>query len=124
MSEPINPSVSLSIDMKKYRIRIYKTTLHLLGDPSYIQLLVNPVNGDVAIQSVDHVVSGDQTHKVSKKAMASDNSIEIYSRSFITRLIDVAGELDRDCLYQMSGRVIPSKRIAVFSLKAMTKKTS
>ena len=124
MSEPINPSVSLSIDMKKYRIRIYKTTLHLLGDPSYIQLLVNPVNGDVAIQSVDHVVSGDQTHKVSKKAMASDNSIEIYSRSFITRLIDVAGELDRDCLYQMSGRVNPSKRIAVFSLKAMTKKTS
>lgn len=32
----------LLIDMKKYRIRIRKQTLHQLGDPSYIQLLINP----------------------------------------------------------------------------------
>ena len=30
----------LSVDMKKYRIRIFKTTLHKLGDPPYIQLLM------------------------------------------------------------------------------------
>ena len=32
----------LCIDLKKNRIRIHKLTLHMLGDPEYIQLLVNP----------------------------------------------------------------------------------
>lgn len=30
------------IDSKSGRIRIHRNTLHLLGDPEYIQLLINP----------------------------------------------------------------------------------
>ena len=33
---------TLCIDLKKNRIRIHKCTLHLLGNPEYIQILVNP----------------------------------------------------------------------------------
>ena len=47
-----NP-VTLSIDLKKYRIRVHKSTLHLLGDPRYIQLLINPSDQIVAIRSVE-----------------------------------------------------------------------
>lgn len=32
----------LSIDLKKSLIRIHRNTLRLLGDPDYIQLLINP----------------------------------------------------------------------------------
>ena len=40
----------LCIDLKKNRIRIHKLTLHMLGDPEYIQLLVNPQDSMIAIR--------------------------------------------------------------------------
>ncbi len=42
MNTPPTPQAILCIDLKKNRIRIHRQTLHLLGDPDYIQLLVNP----------------------------------------------------------------------------------
>lgn len=109
----------LLIDMKKYRIRIRKQTLHQLGDPSYIQLLINPESMDVAIKSVDHVSSRDQTHTVSKKTMLPDNSIEIYSQAFIKKLKEVTPDLKDGFSYHLSGEVIPSDDLAVFSLKTL-----
>lgn len=44
-SQPI-----LCIDLKKNRIRIHKLTLHMLGDPEYIQLLVNPDSHMIAVK--------------------------------------------------------------------------
>ena len=41
------------IDVKKYRLRIYKSTLHELGDSMYIQLLVNPEKKHLVIVPVD-----------------------------------------------------------------------
>ena len=46
-SQPI-----LCIDLKKNRIRIHKLTLHMLGDPEYIQLLVNPDSHMIAVKKV------------------------------------------------------------------------
>ena len=40
----------LCIDLKKNRIRIHKQTLRLLGNPEYIQLLVNPDIHMIAIR--------------------------------------------------------------------------
>ena len=74
---------TVTIDLKKARIRIFKTTIHALGDPKHIQLLVNPVNKTVAIRSVEKEVSGDQAHRVK---LVSGDSYEIYSRSFISKL--------------------------------------
>lgn len=39
-----NFNATISLDMKKFRIRVYKATLNLLGPPKYIQLLVIPPN--------------------------------------------------------------------------------
>lgn len=113
-----NP-VSLSFDTKKNRIRIHKSTLHLLGDPPYIQLLINPKEHIVAIKSVEHAVSGDQTHKVSSKTLRSSNSVEIYSSSFIDKLKEVTDGLDNGNLFRMEGKVIPSEGLAVFSFKSL-----
>ena len=59
--ETLIPSVIL-VDLKKRRIRIRKSTLHQLGDPEYIQLLVDPTDRMVAIRAVDHETTRDQKH--------------------------------------------------------------
>ena len=43
----------LSIDLKKSLIRIHRNTLRLLGDPDYIQLLINPNSKMIAIKAGD-----------------------------------------------------------------------
>ncbi len=121
MNERIDPAVSISIDMKKYRIRIFKMTLHQLGDPPYVQLLINPEGLVVAIKSVSQSVPGDQTHKVPKRVLHSDNCIEIYSRSFITKLKEVVPDLNEGYSYRMMGELIANEGMAVFSLKHMTR---
>lgn len=113
--------VSLSVDMKKYRLRVHKAMLHQLGDPSYIQLLVNPSSKMVAIKAMAKASSGDHAHRVSKHALLSDNSVEIYSQSFIVKLKEVTPDLDFGTTYRMSGNVLPSAGLAVFSLKSITK---
>ena len=43
MAEQVTaPSISMALDMKKNRIRIHKPTIHMLGNPTLIQLLFDP----------------------------------------------------------------------------------
>lgn len=68
MSDQPTIAIHISVDMKKYRIRVHKSTLHQLGDPPYIQLLINPSACVVAVKSVSRASSKDQTHRVSRRA--------------------------------------------------------
>ena len=120
MAEQANPTVLLSVDMKKYRIRVHKVTLHLLGDPPYIQLLINPKAQVVALKSVRRSTSGDQAHRVSKKTLQSTNSIEIYSKYFIDKLNELMPDLSDGNCYHMTGTIVPSEKLAVFSFKTLT----
>ena len=119
MSDHNSPTVLLSVDMKKYRIRIHKATLHLLGDPPYIQLLINPASSIVALKSVSRSTSKDQTHRVPKKTLRSSNSVEIYSKYFIDKLIELVPDLTDGNCYHMTGTIIPSENMAVFSFKTL-----
>lgn len=83
MSDMGNAGVTMAVDTKKYGIRIHKALFRQLGEPRYIQLLVNPDDGAVAIQTVEKEMSGGQTHRIVEKRMHSENSYEIYSRPFI-----------------------------------------
>lgn len=121
MNETDLMPVSISIDNKKHRIRIHKSMIHLLGDPMYIQLLIDPESMMVAIKALDRRSSGDQTHRINRKALNSDNSVEIYSMTFIKKLNSVAGILYDESLYHMPGVVICPEKIAVFSMKNLTK---
>ena len=121
MTTSENIPITISLDLKKYRIRMHKSMLHLLGDPLFIQLLIDPDRLVVGIKAVDRFSSGDQTHKVSRKTLKSGNSVEIYSRYFISKLNEVVGILDDGNLYHMDGMVIPSERVAVFSMKSLKK---
>lgn len=83
MDAPATPIIYLSVDLKKNRIRIHKASLHQMGDPPYIQLLVNPERMEVAIRGVNYDAPQVQAHKVSQSKMLSDFSYEIYSMAFV-----------------------------------------
>ena len=110
--------VTLSIDMRKNRVRIHKNTLHRLGDPGYIQLLVNPLRRLVAVRALDHDLPGEQAHKVSRTTMLSDNSYEIYSRTFVDKLCDIVGDLKTGC-YRLEGAVDKEHTIALFKMDSL-----
>lgn len=119
MDAPATPNIYLSVDLKKNRIRIHKAPLHQMGDPPYIQLLVNPERMEVAIRGVDYDAPQVQAHKVSQSKMLSDFSYEIYSMAFVKKLCALIGDLDTNCSYRMAGTLSPEKRLAIFSLKTL-----
>ena len=119
MSDMGNAGVTMAVDTKKYGIRIHKALFRQLGEPRYIQLLVNPDDGAVAIQTVEKEMSGGHTHRIVEKRMHSENSYEIYSRPFIRKLCEVEPGIEDGGAYRLTGNVIPALKVAVFSLKTL-----
>jgi len=81
---PLSP-VTISIDIRKNRIRIYKSLLQLLGFPKYIQFLVNPNNKSMAIKCVEHPVPGLPCEKIKPQEFMTNDSYELYSKSLMHR---------------------------------------
>lgn len=119
MEHGANMIVTMSVDMKKYGIRIHKELFRQLGEPRYIQLLVNPYDGIVAVQTVEKEMSGGQTHRIVEKRMRSERSYEIYSRAFVQKLREVEPNIEDGYSYRLWGSMIPSLKTAVFSLKTI-----
>ena len=118
MTEQTIPAV-LSVDLKKYRIRIFKTVLHEMGDPMNVQLLVNPDAMLVAIRSVEKKASGDQTHTVGRLLLSPSANCDIYSRVFVMKLREVSKTMQEGHSYRLAGEVIPAQKVAVFDLKTL-----
>lgn len=112
---------SISIDLKKHRIRIFKSLIHLIGDPKHIQILVNPSAMKMAIRAEEKELPNGQTHKVNQRQMKSENSFEIYSLIFLKKLVELVGNLDTNCTYRMSGIVVPGENSAIFDLNTLKK---
>lgn len=121
MNESSNLSTQISIDLKKYRIRVHKESLHLIGDPKYIQFLVNIGSRLVAIRAVEKEHVDLQTHSIDQTRMESESSLEIYSRPFIERLCKEFDCFDEGNSYRLTGTAVQSERIAVFPLDSLQK---
>lgn len=109
-----NLNATISLDMKKFRLRIYKSTLNLLGPPNYIQLLVNPNERVVAIRGLEERCK--ESHEVSFTRLKPDNSYELYSKQLILTLMSLLPNLDKDCTYRLSGEARTNEKIAFFPL--------
>ncbi|MBR4766078.1 MAG: hypothetical protein IK085_04855 [Clostridia bacterium] len=115
--------IIISFDLKKYRVRLYKAFLHELGDPLFIQLLVNPEKKLVAVRALDYELSGDQSHKINKTMMDSKKPVEIYSRSFAESLLSVINDPEPARYYKIYGTIIKKERMGVFSLNRIEKQS-
>ena len=119
MSEQTQQQVTIAVDLKKYRIRIHRNTLSLLGTPTYMQLLVSPSAKMMAIQGVD--TRTRFTHRVNLSALRPDNSYEIYSSLFVSQLLALVTDLDAKCTYRLTGEIIAEENAAVFPLSTLQK---
>lgn len=109
--------VTITVDLKKHRIRIFKTTLVLLGSPKYIQLLVNPDSMMLAIKGVES--KSRDVHRVNFSVLQPDNSYELYSTHLMSKLGALIEDLDYNYSYRISGHFIEEENMVVFSLKTI-----
>ncbi|MCH5186217.1 MAG: hypothetical protein J1F64_08865 [Oscillospiraceae bacterium] len=109
--------VLLSVDLKKFRIRIHKTTLNQLGFPSFIQLLINPIDKIIAVRGIDRRCK--DAHVVSFTHIKPDNSYELYSKQLILTLMSLLPDLNGNCSYRLTGETHVDKSTAFFPLSTI-----
>ncbi len=105
----------ICIDQNKYCIRIHKNTLHMIGDPKFIQLLINPEKLLILIRAANR--SDQMTHRIGWKNFASKQSYELTSKQLIQGMRSVCVNWDAGESYRIVGEIIPLANIARFDLR-------
>ena len=123
MAEQVNApiTISMALDMRRNRIRIHKPTIHLLGDPTLLQLLFDPEDMVVAIVCRDTEVSGGQEVRINPRGLKSRNCFEFCSSMFLRKLREVHGGLDANASYRLTGKIIPELRAARVPMSTIQK---
>lgn len=115
MSKP--PSLQkpiLSIDLKRNLIRIHKVTLNLLGQPDYIQLLVNPDDRSIAIMK--GISSDKLAHHVCYDKIKNGKSFELYSTILLQNLLSISNQCETMKAYRIYGNYLADYDIVKFSI--------
>ena len=113
LSQDIRPS--LLIDLKKNRIRIHKSTLHLLGDPDYIQFLVNPDSLSLVIRC--SVKADCLAHHIRWNLIGGKQCCDFYSYFLLKSLRDVNCGWEENRSYRLYGQLHEKENLAMFHMK-------
>ncbi len=112
-------NVSISVDLKKYRLRIHRNTLNELSVPKFVQLMINPKDMVIAICGSDKDLP--ESHKVNLSQLGAENSYELYSKTLITELKAIVPDLDTGNSYRFYGRKVAGENIVVFPMTSIQK---
>ena len=121
MSETTDPRITMSIDLKKNRLRVHRPTLKLLGSPSYVQLLISPANRAIIILGCEEHTPGGQEIRVVFDKPSPAGTFDIYSKELITRIRAHFPDLDKTGLYRLNGRYDSEEGYVCFPLSTMTR---
>lgn len=111
---------NLTIDLKRNRFRIYRKTLRYLGDPAFIQFLINPEELYIAILGSDKPIPGGTANKINLN-LELKSCIEFYSAALMNGLFKIFGALDCRYSYHLAGEIDQINRVAYFSLHTLRK---
>ena len=103
------------IDGKNSRIRIHRNTLHLLGDPEYIQLLVNPDRRTLAILPSRKLKTANA---VRWDKIAGNQSCELYSKILIRQLGSICPDWKKDGKYRLYGACVSDGPLIQFDMSS------
>ena len=122
MDHNVDLTAVLSLDLKRRRIRLHKRTLKKMGDPKYIQFLVNPEEMYLAVLGTDKPMKGGTCNRVySVMNPGAGTNIEYCSTPLINQLASKIGNLDFRFSYRLTGEVDPNNTVAYFSLSTLRK---
>jgi len=105
---------TILLDLKKNRISITRKTLHEIGNPVYILLLVKPEERTLVISHGD---SADRrAHRIPplKPDEKRKRGIELYSKSLMASIVSISGGLWDNLSYRIQGGIIPYENILRF----------
>lgn len=108
-------TAGILVDCKRRRIRIHRDTLHTLGNPAYILLLVNPNRHTLAIQPSEYA---KEAHSVRWDKLGDKFCYELYSKSLIDQLCSICPTWNNVGKYRLNGEYIANENIIQFSLLA------
>ena len=116
-----NPLIArMTIDLKRYRFRIHKTTLHCLGDPKFVQIMINPENLYMTILGFDKPIAGGACKKIIATLSAKSN-MEFNNSALLGEILKIFGMLDFRYSYHLSGEIDQINRVAYFYFNTLKK---
>ena len=116
MTETYRPSIL--VDMRKNRIRIHKNTLHALGNPNYVMLIVNPEEHTLGIKC--SMQDDRLAHRIRRSTMQSRVCYELYSKRLMAALHKLCPDWSDKNNYRIEGELIAEENMAVFSMRDFT----
>lgn len=103
------------IDSKNNRIRIHRSTLHLLGNPEYIQLMVNPERLSLIILPSKRLKTANA---VRWDRIAKSKSCELYSKILVRQLRSICPNWKADGKYRLYGSCIRNGLLIQFDMSS------
>lgn len=79
-------SAIMTIDLKWNRFRIHKSTLNKMGNPQYVQFLVNPEEMFIAVLGSDRPLAGGTSNRVKLVQTSRHYSMNAASTSAKSKL--------------------------------------
>lgn len=104
---------SITLDFPKNRIRLLYSSLRLLRFPEYVRLLVNPIQGTIALQisSSEDVRAQRLVGRYGK----TKDRIDLHSKELMEKIM-LFGEWDLDKPYRFGGVFHPDQGIIVYPI--------
>lgn len=119
MSSNENQGIRMSIDLKKFRFRVHRGTLHALGDPAQIQLMFDPGKKALMLIAPSDNAAFGQEEKVVFDKPGHDGCFQLYSMSLIQKIQRVFPDLEDRTTYWLNGKMIPSLHAVYFPLSSL-----
>lgn len=111
MNNKKNPAIS--IDCKRFRIRLHGSTLESLGHPTHVVLIINPEDMTIGIMGTNKNEPG--AHKLYFTSRG-DKNVEMCSRALLSEISRVCNEIEIGKSYRIEGRKIPNKNVVMFDI--------
>ena len=110
-----NQKPVICIDLKKNRIRIHKATLHMIGDPAFINLLVNPID---KLLSIKKTSSKDKSAlRIRSNQLSDENCVEFGCRNLILLLNGIDNAWQTNSSYRIYGEYNADECLLQFSIE-------
>lgn len=114
------PIANLTIDLRRNRFRIYRKTLRYLGNPEFIQFLINPEELYIAILGSDKPIAGGTANRINLN-LSLNCCVDFYSAALMNGIFSIFGVLEHGCSYHLVGEIDQTNRVAYYSLKTLKK---
>lgn len=79
---------AITLDIGRHRIRIHRSTLRRLDNPSYVRILVNPTNKGIVVERCSENTKGSFYLRPQKLGR---QSLEVYSSDLVAEITECAG---------------------------------